>query len=81
VKWIGYSAKVLTTGYDSLDLYVYNSTGTTLVDTATLVYGNAAWQRKVYIPPQNANLLYEWCYDKQSNATGDAAWVDDIELN
>lgn len=79
VKWIGYSMQITTTGNDAFYLNVYDANGVGL-SGASLVYGNTAWQRKVYIPPQNA-YTYEWCYRKTSTATGDASWVDDIELN
>ena len=69
----------MTTGTDALDLYVYDSLGA-WVDSPALVSGNKAWQRKVYIPKLNS-YTYEWCYRKSSTATGDAAWIDDIELN
>ena len=79
VKWIGYTMKITTTGTDSLYLYVRDSSNGYL-PSPSLGSGNTAWQRRIYIPPQNA-YTYEWCYDKRSAASGDAAWIDDIELN
>ncbi len=79
VKWIGYSMQIVTTGTDALNIYAYDSLGAGLGQSSP-GSGNTTWQRKVYIPPANA-YTYEWCYHKTSTATGDAAWIDDIELH
>ncbi len=78
VKWIDISSRLSSTPTIGTDyLYVYVDG----VYDSTIDSGNTAWNRSVYIPSSGGSHTYEWCYDKYSNATGDYADVDDIELN
>lgn len=74
VKWMSFSATIVTTGgiSDRLSFYVDGS-------KYVMLSGNTPW-RRILVTPATGTHTYKWCYHKYSSGIGDAAWVDDIEI-